>query len=277
MSTKRADGLRLLVTGATGFLGRHVVRAIKAGSTEGPKLVFWDRNRDGDFLNDDCRNRTLDRINPNTVLHLAWRSTGVPEYEFDRANRIWTEKTVNMLERCKDFGISVLLAGSVADSNVTLTSEYSKSKAELADYVRVQKKDNLFTLLRFSYLFSVVEERPRVLRDFVNASKPAKFNLYNPQTKRDYLAVKDAAIGVTLLLHNPQSGFVNVSTGTLRSTAALLLGLVKTRDVNYTLTKQVLPATEGPDQPTHLSKLGWSPVETNTYFSEARTVSNEIK
>lgn len=65
---------RILVTGATGFLGRHIVPAIRAAATGD---VIGVGRRDWDLLEPANIRRMLADVKPDAVVHLAARSGGI--------------------------------------------------------------------------------------------------------------------------------------------------------------------------------------------------------
>ncbi|HVX29271.1 MAG TPA: GDP-L-fucose synthase [Nitrolancea sp.] len=65
---------RVLVTGGSGFLGRHVVDELQA---RGCRQTIAPSHRDYDLVDGDAVRRMLDDIRPNLVIHLAARVGGI--------------------------------------------------------------------------------------------------------------------------------------------------------------------------------------------------------
>jgi GDP-L-fucose synthase len=68
---------RILITGATGFLGHHVVPALRA-AFGGVELVAVGR-RDADLLEPGAPARLLADVRPEAVIHLAAKSGGIQD------------------------------------------------------------------------------------------------------------------------------------------------------------------------------------------------------
>ena len=65
---------RVLVTGGAGFLGGHVVRALKAkGATD----IFVPRKAEYDLVSRESVDRLLDDAKPDVVIHLAAKAGGI--------------------------------------------------------------------------------------------------------------------------------------------------------------------------------------------------------
>jgi GDP-L-fucose synthase len=72
---------KILVTGATGFLGRHTVPALKAAYPD--REIVAVGSKDGDLTRLDDTLELLERVKPDAVVHLAAYSGGIG------ANRTW--------------------------------------------------------------------------------------------------------------------------------------------------------------------------------------------
>lgn len=72
---------RILVTGATGFLGRHALPALKAAFPD--REIIGVSTRDADLTDFDAALALLKRIQPNAIVNLAAYSGGIG------ANRTW--------------------------------------------------------------------------------------------------------------------------------------------------------------------------------------------
>jgi GDP-L-fucose synthase len=68
------SGRRILVTGGSGFLGSHIVEALRA---RGAGFVFVPRKRDYDLVEREACRRLLADSRPELVIHLAARVGGI--------------------------------------------------------------------------------------------------------------------------------------------------------------------------------------------------------
>lgn len=115
---------RVLITGASGFVGRHTVplllkggyevHAVHCGSAsldEEPRL-FWHRC---DLLNADEQRRLVKQVKPTHLLHLAWYATP-GKYWTSVENIRWVKAsldlTINFMEQG---GKRAVFAGTCAE------------------------------------------------------------------------------------------------------------------------------------------------------------------
>jgi len=84
---------RILVTGATGFLGHHIVPALRAAFPEA-ELVAVGR-RDCDLLEPGAPARLLGDVRPDAVVHLAARSGGIEDNRLRPADYLYENLMIN--------------------------------------------------------------------------------------------------------------------------------------------------------------------------------------
>ncbi|HMB07936.1 MAG TPA: NAD-dependent epimerase/dehydratase family protein [Isosphaeraceae bacterium] len=113
-----------LVTGATGFLGRHVLAALDAGATPGIQVVASGRRRPSSWapstflevdLGDPAAVRSaIGTSEPEVILHLAGRTPPAGAKALYRDN---ARATVHLLDALRGRGrpARVVLAGSAAE------------------------------------------------------------------------------------------------------------------------------------------------------------------
>lgn len=113
---------RVLVTGASGFIGAHTlpallergheVHAVARGEGEGPAGVSWQR---ADLLAEGAARELIERVRPELLLHLAWYATpgsfwSAPE------NELWVAASLRLLRAFGESGgRRALMAGSCAE------------------------------------------------------------------------------------------------------------------------------------------------------------------
>ena len=112
-SSDDVEQMKALVTGAGGFVGRHLVQHLR---TCGDDVSAATRDTAPDLLEPDAWRRHLAKVQPEVVFHLAGQAS-VSDSWIDplgtfRAN---AEGTLHLLEACRANGISRVLCVSTAD------------------------------------------------------------------------------------------------------------------------------------------------------------------
>jgi GDP-4-dehydro-6-deoxy-D-mannose reductase len=105
--------MKALVTGAAGFVGRHLVAHLEA---EGDDVVGIDRDRGIDLLDPPALTAALIDARPEAVYHLGgWSDVGASWSEPRATFRVNAEGTLNLLEACRAAGAPRVLVVSSAD------------------------------------------------------------------------------------------------------------------------------------------------------------------
>ncbi len=237
-ATKSFDWSHAVVTGATGFIGSHMVRALKLQGISVIAVDHWDGSGNDIMQRDLSVPGSLDEfLNPQTALfHFAGsadvqRSVENPLEDF-HAN---TVTTLGLLEACRQNGIAVAVlpsSGSVYDhleygpygehSATRPSSPYAAAKLACEAYfVAYSRSYNINT--RIARLFSVYGPGMRrfAIFDFYRRliQCPQKLILRGDgKQTRDYIYVEDAVRALLLLATQGTTGEVyNVASGEARS------------------------------------------------------------
>jgi len=88
--------MRVLVTGADGFIGRALVHALRVGHD----VIATDRN-DGDIADAAHLDRLFAGRPFDRVFHLAAVVSGAAEADFDAGRRVNLDATIGLLDRCR--------------------------------------------------------------------------------------------------------------------------------------------------------------------------------
>lgn len=248
MRKKMSDeSRRVLLTGGAGFIGSHVAEALlRRGadltivddlddfySPDWKKANLNEVRRAGDFQflqADICDPETLRnlfaRMNFDTLVHLAARAGVRPSLEQPRLyERVNVAGTLNLLELCREFGVSKVLFGSSSSVyGVSSRVPFSEAHADLRPISPYAATKLACELLCYSYahlyrlpvvclrLFTVYGPRQRpdlAIHRFTSQIESGKsICLYGDgNSGRDYTYVDDIVAGVLAALeYSPQSG-----------------------------------------------------------------------
>jgi nucleoside-diphosphate-sugar epimerase len=116
----------VFVTGATGFLGSHLVRALTVAGAEVHALrrrneggtplraddVTWHT---GDILDPDSLDEALQKACPDVVFHLAAYGTTIEESDADKVFRTNVEGTLNLWKALSDKPCRIVHTGSCGE------------------------------------------------------------------------------------------------------------------------------------------------------------------
>ncbi len=231
--------MKVLVTGATGFIGRHVVAqllergheviAVARDEAKARNFVWFDRVR---FIACDIHGPIDSPAEwfgqPEAVMHLAW--PGLPNYEA----LFHYEKTLpadyHFLKSLVQGGVGHLLvtgtcveygmqSGALAEDLPTAPANaYALAKDTLRKELQALQRQHGFTLqwARLFYMQGQGQSRNSLIAQLDRAidNGEAVFNMSGGEQLRDYLPVDEVASRtVTLLEHPGCNGVVNICSG----------------------------------------------------------------
>ena len=263
---------RLLVTGGSGFIGRHTLEELRANPLANCDVITWDRTTVGSILSETAFEEALKYQRPDAVLHLAWSPTQSDAYQSNPQNAEWAVATAHFARRCIEAGIWFLATGSAADDPLDQThaSPYSEAKRRLRREIESLQNGGRITWLRPQYVVSVADRRPRLIREFLEQTVDSGFALLNPTQRLDFIHVEDVASGITATLRNGLTGVVELGSGYLHSPEQVL-------EAVRSLQSDRLPAVRdgGLERsglpPEALLRLGWVPSATHEFFGDFPT------
>ena len=234
--------MRVLVTGATGFVGRHVVKALQ---NYGYELALFVRNVDdalnlkkldtviiqGDLGNLDAAKNSIQKFNPEVCIHLAWK--GIPDYSAD-ISKSNLDNSINFLRfiaketdcrkivisgSCFEYGKT---KGACKESDtVQTTSFFAWAKQSIYNYVSLLCEQSAIDLIwfRIFYVYGPGQRAgsliPAIIYKFSKAECP---DIMSPDNKNDFVYVVDVAKAFQIAAINKiPSGIYNLGSGTSTS------------------------------------------------------------
>lgn len=226
----------VLVTGATGFIGRHClpvllgrgwrIHAVTRALCEGlPTGVAW---HECDLLDQNASRSLIEKTNPTHVLHIAW-SAEHGAFWMDPTNLDWVGATLNLLRECHRVGVRrVVGIGTCAEygvgqeicydtkSDYRPTGVYARCKyATHLGFDAARESLGLSTawaMLFFPY--GPYDSPNRLIPYAVRQLLAGEFAEFSAGDQiRDPLHVEDVASAITALLESEINGAVNICSG----------------------------------------------------------------
>ena len=279
--------MRGLLTGASGFLGRYVLRALQQ---HGIEVVAVGRTRpqpsvpfiEADLLSTCDFAALQQQARATHLLHLAWYAEH-GKYWTSPLNLRWLEATMRLVESfCAAGGQQVVIAGTCAEYDWTHgycredctplnpATFYGTAKDATRRLVMAVCAQHQVSCAwgRIFLPFGQGESTSRLIPSLIEVFRGARAPFgVNAHAYRDFLHASDVAEGFVRLLTTEASGAYNVCSGEPRrldevvTTLASLLGADPTPVLALT--------TERPGEPPllvgeslKLRSLGWQPALT---------------
>ena len=227
---------RLLITGATGFIGRPAVEAARArfevhATARAPRAPFPPdvRFHRCDVLDAHETERLVAAVRPTHLLHLAWiAAPGV--YWTSPENHRWVEASKRLLLAfARHGGRRAVAAGSCAEYDwgaagvcreagtpTRPRTTYGRCKLEFGHWAETcgRARGICVARARLFFLYGPHEHPARLVPSVAGALLAGSPAACSSGTQvRDFLHVADAADALVALAHSTLTGPVNVGSG----------------------------------------------------------------
>jgi len=244
--------MKVLITGASGFVGSHVARLLVAEGCEVHALVRESSNRwriqdilpsmylwQSDLVAFENMNAYLQEIKPELCIHLAWYA--VPgKYLNSQENLDSIQASINLLSQlaelgCKRFvGIGTcfeydLSLGYLSESSLTKPiTLYAATKVALSTILQqfAQITEMEIAWIRLFYQYGPMEDERRLIPGIISSLlRDEVVKTTKGEQIRDFLHIEDVASAIWAVAKSNVSGVVNVGSGQPVTVGQILLEL----------------------------------------------------
>ncbi|MGI9458871.1 MAG: NAD-dependent epimerase/dehydratase family protein [Pirellulales bacterium] len=239
--------MKLVITGASGFLGRHVLDSIvkKNESRSAPHHIIATFHRKNSNLptypfvtwkqfdlQKEPRNLFGKLDEPHALLHLAWQ--GLPNYQSNHHLEQELPLHIDFIQAMVEGGIhGVAIAGTCYEYGLqngclaenlpaNPVTAYAKAKNKLRCYIEQlsEAKNISFSWLRIFYLYGPDQPSRTLYSQLLNAIRENKktFDMSGGEQVRDYLPINKASHLMSerfmkLAESGTGDGIVNIASG----------------------------------------------------------------
>ena len=280
-----------LITGANGFLGKHLVRHLEADGVQISPLSL----RGGDVSNIKRITAALEKAQPDYVFHLAGTALGDSAEDFFRTNVLYAATLLRALREASLDDRPILFVGSgaeygrIEDDNLPITERtrcrpynyygMSKLMQTLTGLSAAETENRRIVIARPFNIIGVgmpdhlaLASFARQVADVKKGKRPPIVEAGNLTASRDFIDVEDVVHLYWLLIRKEGAyGEVfNICTGVPRPTGDLLNLLIKASGMSIrvelvqNLHKELdIPVHYGSNEKLHrlIGNFKYTPIE----------------
>lgn len=246
---------RVLVTGATGFVGRFVLEPLHAAGVElhasarhagEPHIARW---HEANLLVPGAARALIDAVRPTDVLHLGWYAEPGSFWN-SRENLRWLAATIELIEAFADSGGRRFVGtgtcaeydwsgeGICSESATPLRPSTLYGATKLAAYDVLRTFGEMCGLSwawsRLFFMYGPCEPRSRLVASVITSLLDGEVaTCSSGEQQRDFLHVADAGSAIAAVLLSNAEGAVNIGSGeavAVRDVVTLIGGMLDARD-----------------------------------------------
>jgi nucleoside-diphosphate-sugar epimerase len=233
---------RIVLTGATGFVGAHALKALAdaghdvhaVARNSGPKLpgVTW---HEADLL---ASAQVLNDVRPELLVHLAWYAEH-GQFWNSVENLRWVEASLALVRAFIDVGgRRAVIAGTCAEyewggqkdldeheSSLWPSTLYGVCKDALRRIAAAQASESGLELAwgRLFFLYGPREDPARLVPSVIRALLTGERAATTSGTQvRDFMHVQDVAMALVALAESQVTGAVNIASGRATAVAEII-------------------------------------------------------
>jgi nucleoside-diphosphate-sugar epimerase len=274
--------MRILLTGATGFIGAHVARALVARGAQVHGLALPGAPRDrladiasrlelheGDLSDAAWTQATVGSLAPDAVIHLAWYAEPGTYLRAIPENLASLRGGMNLLEALAGGGTCrrVVLAGTclenLATPQPTIYAAAKSAQHQLA--MGFAAASMTAACAHIHYLYGPGEDERRVIPTVTRSLlRGEPIDVTSGSQSRDYLHVADIAEALCRIAESDATGRVDICTGKPVTLRDVFEEIARATGTPQLLRIGALPDSESTGwpatgDPTALLATGWQP------------------
>lgn len=228
------SNLRVLITGATGFLGSNLIRKLKSHNYDVMLLTRRAHFNPGifrcvraDLADPEGYRHEIEKFRPQVLIHLAW--SGLPDYSYRHSIENLTQSIelfsiVIGVGSCK----KILVSGScweytdpkglcVEGDKAYPTNDFTWAKHSIYSWLKLNcEKNNIgFGWFRVFYVYGAGQRNQSLIPSIIKSISQGEVpSLRSPNAANDFVYIEDVVDAFLMAIEkNFDSGTYNIGSG----------------------------------------------------------------